>query len=73
MEDFGHHGWGMLWVWILGLILLFLVIWLIIRISDRDRPPAGPTEKSAMDILKEKYARGEISKEDYENRKRDLL
>lgn len=73
MEDFGHHGWGMVWWWIIGLIILILLIWLIVRSVERGGGPVASPKKSAMDILKERYARGEISKEEYDSRKKDLM
>lgn len=72
MDDFGH-GWGMVWGWILGLIILIILIWLIIRSLGPGLPRAGSGKKSALDILKDRYARGKISKEEYEDKKKDLM
>lgn len=36
-------------------------------------PPGGPESESALEILKKRYARGEINKEEYEQVKRDIL
>lgn len=73
MDDFGHgHGWGMGWGWLLGLIILILLIWLVMRVVDPGRRSVGSEKRSAMDILKERYASGEIDKKEYEDKKRDL-
>ncbi len=74
----GMMGWGYGMGW-LGMILMaafwiavviaiiFLIRWLILT-GGRPRP----SEDSALDILKKRYARGEINKEEFEEKKRDL-
>ncbi|MBI2563529.1 MAG: SHOCT domain-containing protein, partial [candidate division NC10 bacterium] len=45
--------------------------WLV----EQGRPgsASGPGGESALDILKKRYARGEIGKEEFEAKKKDLL
>ena len=75
-DHMGGAGWGMgfggifmilFWVVIIVAVVM-LVKWLAGGSSRLDLP----REKSALDILKERYARGEIGKEEYEQKKRDL-
>ena len=63
-------GWGpMIFFWvILVLIVVLLAKWLFSGPSGRDHR----SEKSALDILKERYARGEIDKEEFDQKKSDL-
>ncbi len=69
-------GWG--WMLIGGLLTVLFwvaVIWLIvwgIRRFSGGGPMSGPSGKSALDIAKERYARGEITKEQFEQIKKDL-
>lgn len=72
MEDYEYHGWGMGWGWILGLIILALLVWFIIRSINKGRLKTSSDELSALDILKESYAKGEITEEEFEIRKRGL-
>lgn len=66
----GAMGIGMLLFW--GLIIVLVVAlargWG--RRSEDDGP--RPREKTALDILSERYARGEIDKGEYEEKRRDL-
>lgn len=74
---FGMHtsggmmgGWGWLGAFFWFILLagvVALIVWLIIR-STRT---AGVRE-SPLDILKKRYARGEISKKEFEEMKRNL-
>ena len=64
----GGFGFGMLF-WIVIIVgIVALAIWL--SSSPRDTNKTG--SKDALDILKERYARGEIDKEAYFERKREL-
>ena len=71
------YGYGMMGggYWILGLIFWILVIiglvLLIKYLWEGSRGKRG--EESALEILKKKYVRGEISKEEFEEKKKDLL
>ena len=56
--------------WIFIVIVVAVVVWLLMR---GPLGQGGQTERrSALDILKERYARSEIGKEEYEQKKRDL-
>ena len=75
MEGFGHGmGIGMGWGWIIGLVVLVLIVLLVVRSigpnTEGNSPAAG---ESALDVLKKRYARGEIDKEEFEEKKKDLM
>ncbi len=61
-------GW-MFWMGILGTLLwivfLGLIIWFIIKLVRQD-------ERKALEIAKERLAKGEITKEEYEEIKEEL-
>lgn len=63
-----HMGYGWLgWLYpLLFLGLLILGVYLVVRASSPKR------EDRALEILRERYARGEIDRETYERMKRDL-
>jgi putative membrane protein len=64
-------GIGMLifWALVIGAVIV-LVRWLSAKSSATDVP--GTRRESPLDILRERYARGEIDKEEFEQRRRDL-
>lgn len=72
MGDGFGMGYGGGYMWIFWIFLIVAIAWLVISAIGNGRNSGQSGEKSAMDILNERYARGEIEKEEYEQKRRDL-
>ncbi|MBM4405890.1 MAG: SHOCT domain-containing protein [Chloroflexi bacterium] len=59
------------WLWMVFLWggLIWLIVWGIRSLSGQAREPGG---KSAIEIARERYARGKITKEQFEEVKQPL-
>ena len=77
-----HHPmmWGMWGAWGLGMMLMMLVFWaaVIVGIVLAIRWLVGQGRNGrphdvALDILRQRYARGEINKDEFEAKRRDLM
>ena len=79
MHGFNGMGYGMNWGmgfgWTIGLILLVLVVWAIVKFVNTKNTNHSTTDKqqTALEILKERFAKGEINKDEFEDKKRVLL
>jgi putative membrane protein len=76
------NNWGFGPWMIIGMILMVvfwggviaLIVWAITKVVRGQNSGAGVgSARSALDIAKERYARGEITKEQYEQLKKDLI
>ena len=73
----GMMGGGM-WLWMVIAVIFWLmlavgVVLLAIWAARKFvAGGSGKVEENALDILKKRYARGEISREEYEEMKRDI-
>ena len=63
-----HMGWMCLW-WVVGLGLLVLFVWAVARAAGSSSPRG---EDSPEAILKRRYARSEVDREEYERKLTDL-
>lgn len=76
MGNFYNMGWGFGFGGIFMLIFWGLIIWAIIALlrngSEGGCCGKSQNKNSALDILKERYAKGELPREDFEKMKKDL-
>jgi putative membrane protein len=73
-----HPMWGMWGAWGLGMMLFMMVFWVLVIaglvLGIRWLATQGRESRSdtALEILRQRYARGEINKEEFDAKKRDL-
>jgi uncharacterized membrane protein len=71
-----RYGWFAGWNWVFWIFLAAFIIAIFAGIGSsrrRRRLPPGSTDQSALDALDARLARGEITREEYERRKRAIL
>jgi putative membrane protein len=73
-----HPMWGFWGFWGIGMMVVMLVFWALVILSVvlgiRWLSSQGKESHSdsALEILRQRYARGEINKEEFEAKKKDL-
>lgn len=72
MHGFEGMSSGMGFSWIIGIVVLIVITWAITRGFNINNKPTPTEKKTALEILKERYARGEINKQEFEE-KRSIL
>ena len=85
-QDWSPWGMHMMWgSWGIGMMLMmflfwagiivgivFLIRWLVTAGHPGQQVASRNSTESALDILKKRYARGEINKEEFQDMRRDL-
>jgi putative membrane protein len=67
-------GWWWMLLWMLGIgVIIWLIVWAVTATARRDDAGQGTSSRRALDIARERYARGEITREQFEQLKKDLL
>lgn len=67
-------GWvGLLMMAIFWIVIIAAAVWLFSNLFPKNRQTqTGDESETAVTILKKRYARGEISKDEYETMRHDL-
>jgi len=72
----GFGGWSNMMGWFGGGIMMILfwvaLIYFIVWLVRNNKTNGADNGKKALDILKERYAKGEIDKKEFEEKKKDL-
>jgi putative membrane protein len=75
MSGMGMMVWG-IFSFLLGLLLIFLFVVIVVAavkwLWGQNLPFLTQNRETGLDILKKRYARGEISKDEFEKIKRDI-
>lgn len=71
-----HPGDGMGWWMIVGSVWVVFfwaaIVWLFLRVVSHGEASDGQREDSPLDIVRRRYARGEINREEFEQLRKDL-
>jgi len=74
---YGGYGYGIfgMIIWIVILVgIVALVVWLVRSVAAPGMHPHPPPRRSSgLDVLEERYARGEINRDEYLQKKKDIL
>ncbi len=58
-------------MWLFWILLIVVVVWAV-KVAMGGGNNSSEKQRSALDILKERYAKGEIDQEEFEQKRRDL-
>ena len=75
-NDYGNWGAGNTMGWLGGGIMMIvfwvlfiaLIVWVVREFGGKN----SKSNSNALDILKERYAKGEMNKEEFESKKKDI-
>jgi len=72
--NWGHmmgYGYGGGFMWLIVLVLVGVVIYFMLQVS-KSKSSGDSIIETPLDILKKRYAKGEIDKEEFDRKKKDL-
>lgn len=68
----GSGGYGGMLMWLIIIIVVVVILYFVLNRNFSTGPPGSGTRESPLDVLKRRYAEGEISKEEFDRMKREI-
>jgi len=72
MNDGGSMFFGGGFMWLIWIALIIMFIYAIKISFNNSSDNSGSTDESPLEILKKRYARGEIDEQEFERRRKEL-
>jgi uncharacterized membrane protein len=72
MMNIMDTGWGMWIGYLIGLTIIVVNIWLLIKFVKKGSKLTPRTHKTSIHYLRERFAKGEIGHQEYERIKKNL-
>ncbi len=60
-------------MWVFWIAVFVGIFFLVKSLAQQSRPGEQKVELDSLEILKKRYARGEIGRDEFEQKKKDLL
>ncbi len=70
-DDFGWMFFGGFWMIVFWGAIVALIVWAVIKLSRRE-DTSSVSKVNALDAAKERYAKGEITKAEFDQIKKDI-
>ena len=67
-----NYGFGGILMWVIFLALAIFIAYIFVSQSRKSGHGGQPPKETPLDILKKRYAKGEITKEEFESMKKNL-
>jgi len=67
-----HYPWGWSTMFVMSIFLVLLVVGIVYLVRNLGGGKGAQREETALDVLEKRYARGEISREQFDEMKKDI-
>ena len=71
-EHMMYYGYGGMFMWVLFIVIIAVVLIYFVVQSAKPKGNLGVSGETPLDILKKRYAKGEITKDEFDRMKKDL-
>jgi putative membrane protein len=68
----GYGGYGGMFMWLIWIVIAAVIIYFVFNLSKRNGKSIDSENESPIEILKRRYAKGEITKEEFDRIKREI-